>query len=104
MFGAAPGELRRDGGGWSDGERSVAEVRQIAGRNHELVVDERWLREWLDSQTLALVWIEVSGKDVYTKGRGSPGRLLRTRVSSLGTDRIETLPPVHERFPTYDGT
>lgn len=105
MFDDEPGRLRWDGRDtWWDGGVPAARARHTDGRGNELIVDADWLLAWLSDSRLALVWTELSGKDVVIAGPGTPGRLLRTRVRYLDGGTVHALPPVLERLPPRDGT
>lgn len=107
MFGASPGTVRWDGcSGWVDNSgRVIAQNRRALGSsgNNELTVDRAWLDGWLLSNGLAVVWIEMAGKDVYSEHRDySPGRLLSTRVRHGGGEGMTQLDRVFERVPPRD--
>jgi hypothetical protein len=44
-------------------------------------MDKAWLERWPVQEDMSFIWIEVTGKDAYTRSRHShPGRLMRTVV------------------------
>jgi hypothetical protein len=104
IFGDEPDRLRWDGvASWQDqAGLVVAHTRRIGGPNNELTIDYEWFGDWLQRRELAIVWVEIAGKDVLTglTGRASPGRLLRTRVRYLRAGVIANLAAVHERITT----
>ncbi|PZT79613.1 hypothetical protein [Streptomyces sp. AC1-42T] len=103
IFGSSVGSLRWDGqANWTDTAGGVvASVRKVTGGGqNELVMDRKWLDDWLRATNMAMVWLETSGKDVYTGGLDySPGRLLRTRVRYRSPEGAAQLDPVYERVP-----
>ncbi|MFD7625016.1 hypothetical protein ACFV7Q_03025 [Streptomyces sp. NPDC059851] len=103
IFGSSVGSLRWDGqANWTDTAGGVvASVRKVTGGGqNELVMDRKWLDDWLCATNMAMVWLETSGKDVYTGGLDySPGRLLRTRVRYRSPEGAAQLDPVYERVP-----
>lgn len=103
MFPPPPGSLRWDGrSAWVDSSgRLVASTRRAlgGGGEDELTIDRSWLDEWLRVNDLAVVWIEMAGKDVYSdRFDYSPGRLLSSRVRYQDPAGLGQLVRVCERI------
>ncbi|MEV5731130.1 hypothetical protein AB0N50_35945 [Streptomyces pharetrae] len=108
LFGPAPGALNWDGkSAWRDAEgRPIAAVRNVYGEGqNELTIDQDWLENWLDKQEMAIVWLELLGKDVMRDGsfhNSHPGRLLRSRARHRTAEgHIAALEPYYERIPAW---
>lgn len=106
FFGPAPGALRWEGrSGWVDESGQViAQARHVQGdRHNELLIDAAWLDQWLSDHDMALVWLELTGKDVYgglRLSRSTPGRLMRTLArSSIANGSIGRAEPGYTRVP-----
>lgn len=108
LFGSTPGALNWDGkSSWRDMEgRPIATVRNVFGEGQkELAIDQNWLENWLDEQGMAIVWLELLGKDVMRDGsfhNSHPGRLLRSRARHrTAKGLITALEPYYERIPAW---
>jgi len=109
FFGSVPGSLQWNGrNGWKDAKgRLVAVLRHSdrAGQN-ELLMDEDFLRDWLITERMSLIWVENTGKDVYQDLDGStyyPGALVRSQVRAWtpGQD-LRTVAPGWQRYPSRE--
>jgi hypothetical protein len=106
FFGPAPGNLHWNGrNGWTDNTgQLIAVLRHTvnAGQN-ELLVEAAWLEQWLTAEEKSLIWVENTGKDVYSGiggGDTHPGRLTRSQVRSWTPgSAMQTRTPGWQRLP-----